>query len=306
VRRGLTFLAVFSACLVTGVAGATSQTQILGRSTVTAIAADGDDVAFVAARTSADCDRLFIWQRLQRRLFQLGKHQRCAPRAAPVSGLTVSGGRALWITPAGGKILNWQVWTATTTRRTPRQLDVVTRDLRVDDRQPIILGSAAGGSLPYAVDTTVTALRANGSIAFLWTASSPVIALAAAADGRVAVAEGGGRVTVVDSQGKIVSVDLYASDVSAVAFVSKGLVVQRGAVLEWRRGTEAHEYTIDADAHLSDAEGKWAAWSDGKLVHVIRISDGVQTATFAGSGAALASGRLYVASGRTITVRTIR
>jgi hypothetical protein len=182
----------------------------------------------------------------------------------------------------------------------------VTRDLRVDDRQPIILGSAAGGFLPYAVDATVTVLRANGSTAFVWTASSTVVALAAAADGRVAVAEGAGRVTVLDSQGKIVSVDLYASDVSAVAFVSKGLIVQRGVVLEWRRGTEAHEYTIAAEAHLNDAEGKWAAWSDGKLSRLLRLSDGVQTATFAGSRAALASGRLYVASGRTITVRTIR
>jgi hypothetical protein len=288
------------------VAGATSQALIVGRSTVMAVAADGDDVAFAAARTSTDCDRMFIWQRLPRRLFQLGKQQRCTPRAAPVSALTVSGGRALWVTPVGGKILNWQLWTATTSRRTPRQLDVVMRDPRVDDRQPIILGSAAGGLLPYAVDTTVSALRANGSTAFAWTASSPIVALAAASDGRVAVAEDAGRVTVLDSQGKIVSVDLYASDVSAVAFVSKGLIVRRGVVLEWRRGTEAHEYTIAADADLSDAEGKWAAWTEGKLVHVIRLTDGVQTATFAGSWAALANSRLYVANGRTITVRTIR
>jgi hypothetical protein len=273
---------------------------------VTALAADGDDVAFSALRTSSDCDRLFIWQRLSRRTFQLGAQQRCVPRVAPVAGLAVSGGRALWVTPVGGRIVDWQLWTATTTRRTPRVLDIVTRDVRVDDRQPIIVGSAAGGLLPYAVDTTVTVLRASGSTAPLWTASSPVVALAASADGRVAVAEGAGRVTVLDSQGKVLSVDLYASDVSAVAFVAKGLLVQRGVLLEMRRGTEAHEYPTVADAHLADAEGKWAVWSDGKLVHVIRLTDGVQTATFNGSLAALVGSRLYVAHGRTITVRTIR
>jgi hypothetical protein len=304
VRRGLVFLTVISVCLATGIAGATTQALIVARSGVTALAADGDNVAFSAIRTNTDCDRLFIWQRLTRRTFQLGRQQRCAPRVTPVAGLAVSGGRALWVIGVGGKIVDWQLWTATTTKRTPHELQDVMRDVRVDDRQAIIVGSAAAGLLPYAVDATVTTLRSNGSIAFSWTASSPVVALAAT-DGRVAVAEGGGRVTVLDSQGKVVSVDLYAGDVSAVAFVARGLLVQRGAVLEMRRGTEAHEYPI-GDAHLVDAEGRWAVWSDGKLMHLIRLADGVETATFAGSSAVLARSRLYVANGRTVTVRTIR
>jgi hypothetical protein len=111
---------------------------------------------------------------------------------------------------------------------------------------------------------------------------------------------------VLDAHANIVSVDLFASEVSAVSFVTKGLLVLRGVILELRRGADAHEYTITADARLDDADGKWAVWSDGKLVHVIHLPDGAQTATFAGSRAALAGNRLYVASGRTITVRTIR
>jgi hypothetical protein len=301
VRRGPIFIAALAASLCTGVAGATSESLIVGRSSVTALAADGDQVAFAAARTASDCDRAFIWQRLSRQTFQLGKKQSCAGERG-VAGIAVTGGRALWVTWVNGKARDWQLWTGTTTRRTPRQLQLVMRAL--DEPQPIIVGVAGGGLLPYAVDSTVTALRANGTTAFAWAAPSRVVALAAS-DGRVAVAQEGSRVTVLDSRGKVVSVNLYASDVSAVAFASKGLIVQRGVVLELRRETEAHEYTIRPDSHLVGADGKWAVWSDGKLVHVIRLPDGAQNATFAGSFVALAGNRLYVANGRTIAFRTI-
>jgi hypothetical protein len=304
VRRGPIFLAVFFACLSTGVAGAAPQALIVARSTVKALAVDGDQVAFAAAPTKADCrDRVFIWQKLPPATFQLGKNQRCVPRTAPVRSVAVSDGRALWLVSTGGRSVDWQLWTATTTKKTPRLLEFITR--APADPQPIVLGVAGGGLLPYAVDATVTVLKPTGSIAFTWTATAPVVALAAAG-GRVAVAEQGGRVTVLDAHGKIVSVDLFASDVSAVFFVTKGLLVQRGVTLELRRGADAREFTMTADAHLQDAGGKWGVWSDGKLVHVVRLPDGAQTATYAGSSASLVGNRLYVANGRTITVRTIR
>ena len=173
-----------------------------------------------------------------------------------------------------------------------------------DDPQPIRVGVAAGGLLPYAVDSTVTILRANGSM-FTWTSPTRVVALAAQ-DNRVAVAQEGSRVTVLDARGNVISVDLYESEVSAVAFTGKGLLVQRGDMLELRHEADAHTYTTAADATLDDAGGKWAAWSDGKLVHVIRLPDGAATTTAPGSSAALAGNRLYVANARNITVRTIR
>lgn len=295
-------LSVLFACVSIGIAGAAQSSAIIPRSTVTALAADGTDVAFSAARTKADCDRVFIWQRLSGRTFQLGKHHRCAPRAAPVESIAVSGGRALWLTSTAGKTVDWQLWTASATRKTPRLLQFVSR--QPEDPEPIVVGSAGGGLLPYAVDSAVTTLRANGSTAFSWNASTPVVALAAA-DGRVAVAEAQ-RVTVLDAHGSIVSVDIYASEIFAVAVVTKGLLVQRGAVLELRRGADAHEFPTTADARLANGGGNWSAWSDRKLVHVLHLPDGAQKATYAGSLAAFAGSRLYVANGRTITVRTIR
>ena len=296
------FLAVLSACLTVSAVGATQSTRILARSSVTALAADGDDVAFSAARTAVDCDRVFIWERLSGQTFQLGKHQRCALHAAPTDSVAVTGGRALWLTSAVGKTADWQLWTASTTRKTPRLLQFESR--QPTDPRPMVI-AAGGGLLPYAVDANVTALKANGATAFTWTAASPVVALAAAG-GRVAVAEAQ-KVTVLDAHGKIVSVDLYAtSDVSAVAFAAKGQVVQRGLMIELRRGADAHVFTITADAHLLDADGTAAVWSDGKLVHVLHLPDGAPTGAYAGSLGALAGSRLYVANGRTITVRTIR
>ena len=302
-RRGLIFLAVISACLATGLAGAASQASIVARSTVRALAADGDQVAYVAAPTKVDCDRVFIWQRLSRATVQLGKQRRCVANAAPVTTVAVTGGRALWFTMLSGKVVEWQLWTASTTRRTPHRLGTVTRGFV--NPVPLIVGAAGNNLLPYAVDTTVTTLRADGSTAFTWTAGSAVIALAAAG-GRVAVAEQGGRVTVLDARGKIASVDLYASEVSAVSLRYEGPArsTRRDARVAPRRGRarvrDPRRRTPD------DGGGKWGVWSDGKVVHVVRLPDGAQVATYAGSSAALAGNRLYVANGRTITVRTIR
>jgi hypothetical protein len=302
VRRAAILLLTLSACVPIRVAGAAPSSSIVPRSTVTALAADGTDVAFSAARNSVDCDRVFIWQRPSGRTFQLGKHQRCALHAAPIDSVAVSGGRALWLTSTAGKTVDSQLWTASATRRTPRLLQFESR--QPGDPRPIVVGSAGGGLLPYAVDSTVTTLKANGSTAFSWDAATSVVALAAT-DGRVAVAETQ-RVTVLDAHGDIVSVDLYAGPISAVAFVPKGLIVQRGAVLELRRGADAHEFATTVDSRLADASGNWAAWGDGKLVHVLHLPDGVQKAMYGGSLAAFAGSRLYVANGRTITVRTIR
>jgi hypothetical protein len=110
---------------------------------VTALAADGNDVAFSAARTKLDCDRVFIWQRLTGRTFQLGKRQRCAPRAAPVDSLAVTGARALWLTSTSGKTVSWQLWTATTTKKTPKLLQFLRASRTILGRSSSVRQAAA-------------------------------------------------------------------------------------------------------------------------------------------------------------------
>lgn len=287
-------------------AGATSSATIPARSNISALAADGNDTSFATLPTVTDCDRVFIWQALTHHAVQLGKKQRCKTKSLGVVGLAVTKGRALWLTASGTTIAALRLWTATTSKPTPRQLDMQTRDIQSNQPQPIIVGSAGGGLLPYADGSTVTVLRTDGTPAFLpWIAPYRVVALAARG-GQIAVAQDQNRVTVLDSHGNVVSVDLYSSPITAVALTSKGMLVQRGTTLEFRRGAEAHSYTMSVAGQLADADSRWAVWTDGKLVHVLRLPDGAQVATYPGTTAALSGNTLYVANGKTITSRTIR
>ncbi len=296
--------AVLAACLAASAAGAASTVAIPARGTVTALAADGTDVSFATMPSTTDCDRVFVWQTTVRKPLQLGKKQRCKTKTLGITALGVTKGRALWVTGTGSSLALLRLWTATTTRTTPKALGTATRDVQANEPLPIVVGTAGDGLLPYAMGSTVTVLRSNGST-FTWEAPARVVALAARG-GRVAVATEGSRVTVLDGRGNVVSVDLFSSDVSAVAMTAKGMLVQRGSTLELRREPGAHEYTMTATGQLDDADSKYAAWSDGKLVHVIRLPDGASVGTYPGTSAALAGSTLYVANGKTVTSRTIR
>jgi len=295
--------AVVAACLAAGAAGATSRATIPARSAVSALAADGTDVSFATMPNATDCDRVFVWHTSARRPVQLGKKQRCKTKTLGITGLGVTKGRALWVTATGSSVSLLRLWTATTTKTTPKAIGSATRNVQANEPLPIVVGTAGGGLLPYAMGTTVTVLRSNGT-SFTWTAPARVVALAARG-GRVAVASEGSRVTVIDGRGTVVSVDLFASEVSAVAMTSKGLLVQRGTTLELRRESDAHEFTMSASGQLDDADSRWAAWSDGRVVHLIRLPDGATVGTYPGTSATLAGSTLYAANGKTVTSRAI-
>jgi hypothetical protein len=112
---------------------------------------------------------------------------------------------------------------------------------------------------------------------------------------------------VLDTHPNIVSVDLYESEISSVELPAKNQqLVQRGDIFELRRQTDAHQFPVAAGARLDDADSKWAVWSDGRLVHVLRLTDGAQIGQYAGTLGAVSGNRLYVANGRKITFRTLR
>jgi hypothetical protein len=287
-------------------AAASARITIPSRSSVTALSADGSDASFAASATGTDCDRVYVWQTTARRPVQLGKKQRCKTKSLGVPALAVTKGRALWLTASGSPVATLSLWTATATKPTPKQLLTAQRDVQANEPLPIVVGAAGDGLLPYAQGTTVTVLRSDGHMAFKpWTAPGRVTALAAR-NGRVAIASEGARVTVLDNRGNVVSVDLFEGEVTDVTMTAKGLLVARGTTLELRRESDAHEYTMTGTAQLNDADAKWAAWSDGRLVHVIRLPDGAQIGTYPGTAAAFAGNTLYVANGKTITSRTLR
>ena len=105
-----------------------------------------------------------------------------ACRDVPSTGLgipsvAVARERVLWISYTGGNKREWQLWTATATRRQPRQLRAVERD--VEAPAPIVLGPGTVEGVPYAVDSEVVLLGENGRAIFRPTVASPVRAIAA-------------------------------------------------------------------------------------------------------------------------------
>ena len=149
-RRGLLPFVVLAACLTAGTAGATSRVTIPARSAVTALAADGTDTSFCG---DGDLDGLRPGLRLAgdgAPTGAVGKKQRCKAKGLGITALAVTKGRALWVTATGNPVATLNLWTATTTKPTPKALATATRDIQANEPVPIVVGSAGGGLLPYA------------------------------------------------------------------------------------------------------------------------------------------------------------
>jgi hypothetical protein len=136
--------------------------------------------------------------------------------------------RLLWLTYAGGNIREWTLWTATTTRKSPRQLRFVARD--VDDPPPIVIGPATVDAVPYAVDRQVTYLGDDGRAIFRWTAPVSIRAVAAGAgprNWRVAALQDNGTLVVLNGAGTpVYDASVEGEHVRSVRLAPLGLIVQ--------------------------------------------------------------------------------
>jgi hypothetical protein len=146
--------------------------------------------------------------------------------------VSVATNRLVWLTYAGGNFREWFLWTATTTRRTPRQLRFVSRP--VEARAPIVIAPGTRDGIPYAVDRQIVYLGENGRAIFEKTVAAPVRAIASDAHGRFGV-----TVAALLSSGQIVglgrsgeqqlTMDFPPDTVTAVGLDSlNGIAVQIG------------------------------------------------------------------------------
>ena len=119
--------------------------------------------------------------------------------------------------------------------------------------------STRGDLLPYAVDRTVVALRADGSRRFAWTAPARVIALSAL-NGELAVATEGATVTILDAGGRVVRTETYEAEIEDVRLTGTGVLVHRGNRLELRDGSGNRSWRIPSSARLEDANGTRALY----------------------------------------------
>ena len=137
-------------------------------------------VAYVAdaAPDAPRCARIGFWNTASDQRFTLDAQEQCFEQTSTGQGVwdvAVATNRVLWITYGGGNIREWTLWTATTTRRTPRRLRFVARD--VDASPPIVLGPGTNYAVPYAVDREILYLGNHGKALFRTTVGAPVLAL---------------------------------------------------------------------------------------------------------------------------------
>ena len=293
---------------VSSVATAATAPRVTTGSPIAVVAADGRFVAFGTTPPAPRCERVFVWRTSPRRVFAFPTRSNCPGTSTGrgFAGLAIAGNRALWITYTGGNIREWSLWTASTTRRTPRQLAFETRD--VDAPQPVLVGngdtSRFGDLLPYAVDRTVVVLRSNGSRAFTWTAEGRVLALSTK-DGEVAIAYTGGWVAILTAAGRVLRAHSMPADVTAVSVTGNGVVGQYGRTLEYRNPAR-YVVTVPAGMRLDDADGARAVVSGRGSVRVLSLTTGATLASYAGTRATIEGRDVYVANGRRVVRYTVR
>lgn len=301
--RGTVALLLVALCAP--VAGAASVRSVTAPAPVLALAFDGPRVAYASGRSAGDCNRVRIWNLSTRGVTTLGRRTHCEQTSTgnAIASLSLAGTRVLWLHYAGGNTREWSLWTATASRPSPVRLRFAARD--ADAPAPIVLGpgddSRLGSLLPYSVNRTVVALRADGSRAFAWIAPGRVVALAAKG-GEVAVASAGGVVTVLDAGGRVLSTERFGAEIDVVRLTGDALAVQHGRTLELRGGRIAL-YSLVAGVRLADADGDRAVLVGGGKVRSFDLDSGFGGVAANGSHADLEGVRLASAAGRVVSVR---
>jgi hypothetical protein len=265
-----------------GTAGAASPTRsVVAPAPVTALAADGDRVAYASGATAADCDRIRVWsRRTGRPLARLGRTTHCEETSTGrgIAALSIAGRRVLWLHYVGGNIREWSLFTATTTAPRPRRIAFFERD--VDAPAPVVVGdgdvSRSGNQLPYAVGREVRVLGENGGRHATWTEAAAVTALAARSGG-VIVATADGRVSVREQLDWNDVVLQWTAEpaASGVFFADLGVVAQRGRRLEFRDGSgRQRSYMLPAGARVVDAASGTAVYIAGGRAKLIALQTG--------------------------------
>jgi len=217
--------------LAGGAAALTPSRTIVTSLPVQDLALTGRSVAYVAdAPGRLQCAQIGLWDLTTDRRFVFASKEQCLEEGSTGQGVwdvAVARHRLLWLTYAGGNFREWTLWTATTTRRQPRQLRFIARD--VDSPAPIVIGPATAEGLPYAVDRQIVYLGENGEAIFKTAVSSPVRAIAAGYGGRLRVAAllADGTIVGLDRTGRIrVTLDEFSSaTVGAIRVSGRGIAV---------------------------------------------------------------------------------
>ena len=255
---------------------------------ITAIALTHASIAFAVGTTRTDCEHVELWNPDTFGTYRFGRRHPCGdlPLLHGIGPIGVGSRRVVWVSFAGGNLTDWQLWTATTTRKTPRRLAFVERDTM--DAPAMVVGDGSFDAIPYAVETEITLLGDSGRVIFRTHAPSEVrrITSGAGPDGwRVAAVLDSGEVTVLDGGGSVVKT--YAYPTGAVRWIGlapAGVVVQLpGATVEILRGAATRNVQLRANAIVLDyAEGR-ILYRVGQTFWLRHVATGVDTLLLQGS-----------------------
>jgi hypothetical protein len=290
-RRITVFLLALTA--LAGSAASASALQKPGRTLtrsapITALGLTHASVAFSVARTKTDCDHVELWNTDTRGTWRFGKKQPCGdlPLLFGIGPIGVATDRVVWVSFAGGNLTDWQLWTATPTKKTPRRLAFVERDTM--DAPAIVVGPGTQQAVPYAVGANVTWLGESGAAVFKWTAPSEVLAITSGSGPsgwRVAALLASGDVAVLNGSGAVAATYSFApGQVKWIGLAPAGLVVQLpGGKVEIRSRTQTRTAQLKPNAIVLDyAEGR-ILYRVGQTLWLRQVGSGSEAQLLQGS-----------------------
>jgi len=241
-------------------------------------------VVWSVGRSKRDCGHVRLWDTATRGLWTFGDRTIRGCADGPSGGFGIgqvatSGRRALWVTHIGGNITDYQLWTATPSRRSPRRLAFASEE--TGDPPPIVLGDGARDGVPYAVGATVTYVADSGARRFRTTLGSPVRLLTSGTGpggARVLAALADGRVVLLSRTGSVVRSDDYEPGaVRAVALGLAGPLVQVGTVVTLGTPSSATTVSLPAGSVMLDYRQRAIVYRKGTQARLRQITTGADS-----------------------------
>jgi hypothetical protein len=283
VRRLLPMLAVLAVLFPAG-AGAllTPGRTVPNTAQVTALSVTHRSVVWAVGASRRDCGHVRLWDTASRGLWTFGERTIRGCEEGPSGGFGIAqvattGRRAFWVTHIGGNITDYQLWTATPSRSSPRRLAFASAE--TDGPPPIVLGPGTQEGVAYAVGSTVTYVSDSGARLFRAELDAPVRLLAAGitfGTGRVVAALADGRVVLLSAKGVALDTETFEpGTVRAIALALTGPVtqVERDVELTQPDGRPG-AVTLPAGALMLDYRQRAIYYRQGTQVRLRLIGTG--------------------------------
>jgi hypothetical protein len=249
---------------------------------VTALSVTHRSVVWAVGASRRDCGHVRLWDTASRGLWTFGERTIRGCEEGPSGGFGIAqvattGRRAFWVTHIGGNITDYQLWTATPSRSSPRRLAFASAE--TDGPPPIVLGPGTQEGVAYAVGSTVTYVSDSGARLFRAELDAPVRLLAAGitfGTGRVVAALADGRVVLLSAKGVALDTETFEpGTVRAIALAFTGPVtqVERDVELTQPDGRPG-AVTLPAGALMLDYRQRAIYYRQGTQVRLRLIGTG--------------------------------